>query len=210
MDTDSMEPMYIEVLYTDTPYFVKYYVSPYTKSYVIFDNVTKHILQLRNLTRNHYFVSLYTNDDRVVHYKDTIKFETNRLAVKGVVRNVLYHPNTIYNVELPSNNENEDDTGECIFITNYEYDEYCKNMMLCMELMNSYTTEKYENDFISLDLMSDIFRLVDETKEFDSNLKMFAFQKNYLQKTRNKFSYYSTFLIVYIIIAIICTKYFLL
>ena len=78
-----MEPMYIEILDTDTVYFTMYYISPYTKSYVIFNNATKKILQLRNTTRGRFSISLCTTDDTVVHYIDAVSFEIPRQFVKG-------------------------------------------------------------------------------------------------------------------------------
>ena len=109
-----MEPMYIEILDTDKVYFTMYYISPYTKSYVIFDNATKKIIRLRNTTKERFFVSLYTTDDTVVHYIDAVTFEKPRQFVKGVVRNVLYYPYTVYNVELPRDDTNDNDVNDSI------------------------------------------------------------------------------------------------
>ena len=55
---------------------------------MIFHNVIKHIIELQNLIGTNYFVSLYTNDDRVIYYKDSINFDTTIQFSKEVIGNI--------------------------------------------------------------------------------------------------------------------------
>ena len=101
-----IEPMYIEIREINKEYFTMYYVSPYTKSYEIFDSVSKHIIQLRNLTRSNYFVSLYSNDDNtVIHHKDSIALEYPKEFSKGVIQNIQSYKEIVYTNERYENKQ---------------------------------------------------------------------------------------------------------
>ena len=200
-----IEPMYIEIREINKEYFTMYYVSPYTKSYEIFDSVSKHIIQLRNLTRSNYFVSLYSNDDdNVIHYKDSISLEYPKQFSRGVIRNIQSFKEIVFNVELPRDHVVDD----CITISKYEHDDFCDNMIQCMEIMNMYTNERYENKPDFKLLKKEVDNLNKRIERYDHLETEIVESKKELHDAQNTFAYFLISSLAFIAGIIICIYYY--
>ena len=158
---EPIDLMYIDIFEKDkedtSP--ERYVILPYINSMEIFKG-TKYITKIDISTQKKFFITLFTTDNKIVHYKKNIVFERAKPFINGLIRNMDFEqiqyttiyrtvdingqviPKTIieeqleFGVEIPIY-DTFPSPIDCI--RKIDYNEYNDTMMRYIRLLNNYT-----------------------------------------------------------------------
>ena len=193
-DYEPIELMYIEIFEKDPenkdPKSFRHVILPYINSLTIFKDKTKYITRIDISTQNKFFITLRTNDKKIVHYKNSVIFNEPKPFIKAFIRNMVLGRETYkfygttavqelqFDVEIPLY-LSYDEILESDCIRAVEYNEYCTTMMRYIDLLNSYTNRNDKNSQMVSDLtekkskireaeLKDILNLVAQKKRLET------------------------------------------
>ena len=166
---EPIDLMYIDIFEKDkedtSP--ERYVILPYINSMEIFKG-TKYITKIDISTQKKFFITLFTTDNKIVHYKKNIVFEQAKPFINGFIRNMEFETVKYTNIygtvhrrakdktitmiedklefgvetpmDKPHNQYSEDILPSPIdCIRKIDYNEYNDTMMRYIRLLNNYT-----------------------------------------------------------------------